>query len=65
MTDHLTTSSAESTNAIQKENNALAETAENAEKAATSKKKFSQANEKVKETADESVSSIKDEARTM
>ena len=57
-----TTSSAESTNAIQKENNALAETAENAEKAATSKKKFSQANEKVKETADESVSSIKDEA---
>lgn len=57
-----TASSAESTNAIQKENNALAETAENAEKAATSKKKFSQANEKVKETADESVSSIKDEA---
>lgn len=56
------TSSVESTNAIQKENNALAETAENAEKAATSKKKFSQANEKVKETADESVSSIKDEA---
>lgn len=57
-----TASSAESTNAIQKENNALAETAENAEKAATSKKKFSQANEKVKETADDSVSSIKDEA---
>lgn len=55
-------SSVESTNAIKKENNALAETAENAEKAATSKKKFSQANEKVKETADESVSSIKDEA---
>lgn len=55
-------SSAESANAIQKENNALAETAENAEKAATSKKKFSQANEKVKETADESVSSTKDEA---
>lgn len=55
-------SSAESANAIHKENNALAETAENAEKAATSKKKFSQANEKVKETADESVSSIKDEA---
>jgi TP901 family phage tail tape measure protein len=57
-----TASSVESTNAIHKENNALAETAENAEKAATSKKKFSQANEKVKETADESVSSIKDEA---
>lgn len=57
-----TASSAESTNAIQKENNALAETAENAEKAATSKKKISQANEKVKETADDSVSSIKDEA---
>ena len=55
-------SSAESANVIQKENNALAETAENAEKAATSKKKFSQANKKVKETADESVSSIKDEA---
>lgn len=55
-------SSAESANAIQKENDALAETAKNAEKAATSKKKFSQANEKVKETADESVSSIKDEA---
>lgn len=59
---NVTDSSVESTNAIQKENNALAETAENAEKAATSKKKFSQANEKVKETADESVSSIKDEA---
>ena len=59
---NVTTSSIESTNAIQKENNALAETAENAEKAATSKKNFSQANEKVKKTADESVSSIKDEA---
>lgn len=59
---NVTASSVESTNAIHKENNALAETAENAEKAATSKKKFSQANEKVKETADESVSSIKDEA---
>lgn len=59
---NVTASSIESTNAIQKENNALAETAENAEKAATSKKKFSQANEKVKKTADESVSSIKDEA---
>lgn len=59
---NVTASSTESTNAIQKENNALAETAENAEKAATSKKKFSQSNEKVKETADESVSSIKDEA---
>nr|DAG19876.1 MAG TPA: minor tail protein [Caudoviricetes sp.] len=59
---NVTDSSVESTNAIKKENNALAETAENAEKAASSKKKFSQANEKVKETADESVSSIKDEA---
>lgn len=59
---NVTDSSVESINAIQKENNVLAETAENAEKAATSKKKFSQANEKVKETADESVSSIKDEA---
>lgn len=59
---NVTASSVESTNAIHKENNALAETAENAEKAATSKKKFSQANEKVKKTADESVSSIKDEA---
>lgn len=59
---NVTDSSVESINAIQKENNVLAETAENAEKAATSKKNFSQANEKVKETADESVSSIKDEA---
>lgn len=50
-----------STDAIQKENDALEETAQKAAEAATSKEKFSKANQQVKESADESVSSIKDE----
>lgn len=51
-----------SADAIQKENDALEETAQKAAEAATSKEKFSKANQQVKESADESVSSIKDEA---
>lgn len=51
-----------SADAIQKENDALEATAQKATEAATSKEKFSEANQQVKESADESVSSIKDEA---
>ena len=51
-----------SADAIQKENDALEETAQKAAEATTSKEKFSKANQQVKESADESVSSIKDEA---
>ena len=59
---NVTPSSIMSADAIQKENDALEETAQKAAEAATSKEKFSKANQQVKESADESVSSIKDEA---
>lgn len=59
---NVTPTSITSADAIQKENDALEATAQKATEAATSKEKFSEANQRVKESADESVSSIKDEA---
>lgn len=50
-----------STSAIKEENNALEQTAQSAEKAANSKKKFVKANQEVKDSANASVGAIKDE----
>lgn len=50
-----------STSAIKEENNALEQTAQSAEKAANSKKKFAKANQEVKDSANASVGAIKDE----
>lgn len=50
-----------STSAIKEENNALEQTAQSAEKAANSKKKFAKANQEVKDSANASVDSIKEE----
>ena len=50
-----------STSAIKEENNALGQTAQSAEKAANSKKKFAKANQEVKDSANASVDSIKEE----
>ena len=50
-----------STSAIKEENNALEQTAQSAEKAANSKKKFAKANQEVKYSANASVGSIKEE----
>lgn len=50
-----------STSAIKGENNALEQTAQSAEKAANSKKKFAKANQEVKDSANASVGAIKDE----
>ena len=50
-----------STSAIKEENNALGQTAQSAEKATNSKKKFANANKEVKDSANASVGAIKDE----
>lgn len=50
-----------STSAIKEENNALGQTAQSAEKAINSKKKFANANKEVKDSANASVGAIKDE----
>lgn len=50
-----------STSAIKEENNALGQTAQSAEKATNSKKKFANANKEVKDSANASVDAIKDE----
>lgn len=50
-----------STSAIKEENNALGQTAQSAEKATNSKKKFANANKDVKDSANASVGAIKDE----
>lgn len=49
------------TSAIKEENNALGQTAQSAEKATNSKKKFANANKEVKDSANASVGAIKDE----
>lgn len=50
-----------SVSAIKEENNALGQTAQSAEKAINSKKKFANANKEVKDSANASVGAIKDE----
>ena len=50
-----------SVSAIKEENNALGQTAQSAEKATNSKKKFANANKEVKDSANASVGAIKDE----
>lgn len=50
-----------STSAVKEENNALGQTAQSAEKAINSKKKFANANKEVKDSANASVGAIKDE----
>lgn len=50
-----------STSAIKEENNVLEQTAQSAEKAANSKKKFAKANKEVKDSADASKTPVKEE----
>lgn len=54
-----------SANAINKENEALKQTANTATEAATAKEKFTKANSKVKESADASVGSVNQEAEAL
>lgn len=54
-----------SANAINKENEALKQTANTATEAATAKEKFTKANSKVKESADSSVGSVNQEAEAL
>lgn len=54
-----------STSAIKEENNVLDQTAQSAEKAANSKKKFAKANKEVKDSADTSKNPIKNEASSL